>query len=256
MAVDKLVDSAQLNADLTSVANAIRTKGGTSAQMAFPAGFVSAVNAIPTGGGRTLHFRATSTTVLPRFTGVTFDEDIDEIVVDLNHINNIGQWNYSGHKSNPKLTFINGDNVTSINDIFRQGMTYREVDFGGIAPASINRAFYQGNYTPGEIVDGVIKIFVPDSVYVHGLDLSNVTSASGFVYDPNTELTIIFSGVLHIDLSYSDPKITAESILSLISCLEDLTGTGTTHTLTLGNNKNKLTTEQIAVATNKGWTVA
>lgn len=51
MAVDKLVDSAQLNADLTSVANAIRTKGGTSAQMAFPNGFVSAVNAIPTGGG-------------------------------------------------------------------------------------------------------------------------------------------------------------------------------------------------------------
>lgn len=39
-------------ADLTSVANAIRIKGGTSAQLAFPAGFVSAVQAIPTGGGR------------------------------------------------------------------------------------------------------------------------------------------------------------------------------------------------------------
>lgn len=38
-------------ADLTSVANAIRTKGGTSAQLAFPAGFVSAIQAIPTGGG-------------------------------------------------------------------------------------------------------------------------------------------------------------------------------------------------------------
>lgn len=49
MAVDKLVDSAQLDADLTSVANAIRTKGGTSASLAFPAGFVSAVQAIPTG---------------------------------------------------------------------------------------------------------------------------------------------------------------------------------------------------------------
>lgn len=51
MAVDKLVDSSQLDADLTSVANAIRTKGGTSASLAFPAGFVSAVEAIPTGGG-------------------------------------------------------------------------------------------------------------------------------------------------------------------------------------------------------------
>ena len=49
MALDKLVDSSQLDTDLTSVANAIRTKGGTSAQLAFPAGFVSAVQAIPTG---------------------------------------------------------------------------------------------------------------------------------------------------------------------------------------------------------------
>lgn len=51
MAVDKLVDSAQLDADLTSVANAIRTKGGTSASLAFPAGFVQAIGDIPTGGG-------------------------------------------------------------------------------------------------------------------------------------------------------------------------------------------------------------
>lgn len=51
MALDKLVDGAQLDSDLVSVANAIRTKGGTSAQLAFPADFVSAVNAIQTGGG-------------------------------------------------------------------------------------------------------------------------------------------------------------------------------------------------------------
>ena len=46
MALDKAVDSAQLNADLTAVADTIRTKGGTSAQLAFPDGFVSAVQAI------------------------------------------------------------------------------------------------------------------------------------------------------------------------------------------------------------------
>lgn len=33
--------------DLTSVANAIRTKGGTSAQLIYPSGFVSAIQAIP-----------------------------------------------------------------------------------------------------------------------------------------------------------------------------------------------------------------
>ena len=37
------------SADLTAVADAIRTKGGTSAQMAFPSGFVDAVGAISNG---------------------------------------------------------------------------------------------------------------------------------------------------------------------------------------------------------------
>ena len=37
--------------DLVSVANAIRTKGGTSEALVFPDGFVSAVQAIQAGGG-------------------------------------------------------------------------------------------------------------------------------------------------------------------------------------------------------------
>ncbi len=37
--------------DLTTVADAIRTKGGTSASLEFPDGFVDAVEAIETGGG-------------------------------------------------------------------------------------------------------------------------------------------------------------------------------------------------------------
>ena len=40
--------------DLVSVANAIRTKGGTSETLVFPAGFVSAVQAIQAGGGGTI----------------------------------------------------------------------------------------------------------------------------------------------------------------------------------------------------------
>ena len=47
----KAVDATQLDSDLTSVANAIRTKGGTSAALSFPSGFVSAVQNIPGGGG-------------------------------------------------------------------------------------------------------------------------------------------------------------------------------------------------------------
>jgi len=38
------------NTELTSVANAIRTKGGTQAPLEFPIGFVTAIGNIPTGG--------------------------------------------------------------------------------------------------------------------------------------------------------------------------------------------------------------
>lgn len=84
MSVDKLVDSTQLDADLTSVANAIRTKGGTSASLAFPADFVSAIAAIPSGGG--------AKTATGTFTGdgtrsatiaCTFEPDLIYVIGDL-----------------------------------------------------------------------------------------------------------------------------------------------------------------------------
>lgn len=51
MALDKLVDSALLDASLEDVADAIRAKGGTSASLSFPVDFVNAIDAIETGGG-------------------------------------------------------------------------------------------------------------------------------------------------------------------------------------------------------------
>ena len=51
MALDKLVDSTQLNADLTSIANAIRAAGDTGAALAFPSDFVSAIEAIAASSG-------------------------------------------------------------------------------------------------------------------------------------------------------------------------------------------------------------
>ena len=48
MAYDKVIDSAELDAELTSVADAIRTKSGTTGKLTFPDGFVSAVEEIQT----------------------------------------------------------------------------------------------------------------------------------------------------------------------------------------------------------------
>lgn len=73
MAIDKLVDSSQLDADLTSIANAIRAKGGTSAQLTFPNEFVTAINAISGGGGSTL----VTKTITENGTYTATDDDAD-----------------------------------------------------------------------------------------------------------------------------------------------------------------------------------
>lgn len=73
MAIDKLVDSSQLDTDLTSIANAIRAKGGTSAQLTFPNEFVTAINAISGGGGSTL----VTKTITENGTYTATDDDAD-----------------------------------------------------------------------------------------------------------------------------------------------------------------------------------
>ena len=50
MATYKVVDTDKLDSDLSAVANSIRAKTGTSDSMAFPDGFISAVDAIYAGG--------------------------------------------------------------------------------------------------------------------------------------------------------------------------------------------------------------
>lgn len=51
MAVDKLVDSAQLESGLTDIADAIRAKTGGTADLQFPSDFVDAIDTIETGSG-------------------------------------------------------------------------------------------------------------------------------------------------------------------------------------------------------------
>ena len=51
MALDKVVDSAALDTQLTSIADAIRAKTGGSDSLVFPDGFLQAIAAIEAGGG-------------------------------------------------------------------------------------------------------------------------------------------------------------------------------------------------------------
>lgn len=93
-------------------------------------------------------------------------------------------------------------------------------------------------------------------------NFSNVTGYTG-AFQGCTSLTTLagFTG-LKANLSLSDCPLTVESINNVINEMYDFAGNGVTPssgqgTLTLGTtNINKLTDEQKAVATNKGWILA
>jgi hypothetical protein len=69
---------------------------------------------------------------------------------------------------------------------------------------------------------------------------------------------IRFEGAIGTDISFQNcPLLSKESLLNILSVLKDISGTNTTQTLTLGTtNLAKLTDEEKAIATEKGWSLA
>lgn len=101
MALDKLVDSAQLDADLTTVADAIRTKGGTSAPLAFPDGMAQAIDDIETGitPSGTINITDTNVTDVTNYaTAQVVDADLiaSNIKKDVNILGVVGSYEGGG----------------------------------------------------------------------------------------------------------------------------------------------------------------
>lgn len=92
--------------ELTGIANAIRTKGGTSAQLQFPNGFIDAINALPSGGP--------SVEIVPFSTGT--DEQIAAII-DAAHSGTLdlqedAGWAVGDTRLIEIGTFLDGSNIT------------------------------------------------------------------------------------------------------------------------------------------------
>lgn len=125
MALDKLVDSAQLDSDLASVANAIRTKGGTSTQLAFPQGFVSAVQNIQTG------ITPTGTKQITITANGTTTEDVAQYANAEITVNVLSEPVYSSDKYGSSYTkhFVMPDresaNATAMQSLY-EGSTHME----------------------------------------------------------------------------------------------------------------------------------
>lgn len=112
MGYDKVVDSTQLDADLTTVANAIRAKSGGSDSLAFPSGFVSEIGNISGGGGVDLFSELLRVELTESAAAVKLDFDsaweseYDVFVIAFTSTTNAREWVYYGFDTTSPSAYL------------------------------------------------------------------------------------------------------------------------------------------------------
>lgn len=237
--------------DLTAVADAIRAKSGGSESLEFPDGFVSEIDGIESGV-----FTWTATRTASQ--NFTSNLPFSEFRININGYSiNIPNFSYGFSNKNAKLIYSGTENLTtaqmSVSDLFRQWRSFNYIDLNGIAPSSMVRWFYQWNYGNNPADPPII---------VKNLSLDNLASQSGGTFDGagtiyKNKFDVYFIGTLKnsIDL-HSWNALNSDSWNRLIDCLYDYSE-GEAHTLTLGSTiQEMIDSEHLAIATEKGWTIA
>jgi hypothetical protein len=79
MVVNKIINATQLDANLISIANAIREKNDTNTQLSFPNGFVNAIENI--SGGNETPFPLGKITII-NSTGISYSAGVCSINID------------------------------------------------------------------------------------------------------------------------------------------------------------------------------
>lgn len=98
----------------------------------------------------------------------------------------------------------------------------------------------------------------PDHISIDKILVSDVTVFGTQMFNARNLVSVIFEGTvanngLRLD---SCTKLSHESLMSVINCLKDFSGTGETRTVTLGaDNLAKLSDSEKAIATQKGWSL-
>ena len=179
--------------DLTSVANAIRAKGGTSAQLAFPQGFVDAVEAIETGGdpydiARKLVMNtltAYEDDLTTRASSGSFSGKSAITSVKIHNCTYLGGDVFAGGTSAPRISALAFPKLTSFGEYALRYCKATVLDFGSTFHASImNRLFI--NASANVLIfryDGIVPL-VNIGQSMPSAFLSN--GAGGTIYIPKS----------------------------------------------------------------------
>lgn len=107
-----------------------------------------------------------------------------------------------------------------------------------------------------------LAAFMYNTPYLHTIDKLILRDDGSQVFNSNSFIgsrfaNVVVEGVVGTDIWLTTKALTSDSIKSFINALKDYSDTKTTMTVTLGTtNLAKLTNEEKAIATQKGWTLA
>ena len=239
--------------EFTSVAEAIRTKGGTTAQLAWPAGFVQAVDAIQTGGGD-YEFLSKATHI--EFANIN-SFGAENVVLNLPNVHWMdnmicpnGYYSPNTENKTVKHITINSSEkpVTFYHIVSPQGGS------GGYIDQLLNRitlnvdtsqatnfkqAFWGNNNL--KTIDGF------------PLDFSSVTNAVGaFAGCYGLEEIRFSENTIHVDISIDNcGRLSSESVQSIIDGLATISESKSIHL----NHALSISDSQKAQITSKNWTL-
>ena len=136
---------------------------------------------------------------------------------------------------------------TSMELMFRGCYNLTTVDMSGCDTSSVTTMMYMFN-----------QCYAISSVDMSGCDVSNCTNFFGFFVNGANPSDFKAPSNIKVSVDFSAATaLSVDSLNSIIAGLYDYSDTDDTPTLTIGStNLAKLTDDEIAVATAKGWTVA
>ena len=155
--------------------------------------------------------------------------------------------------------FYNCENLTTISPIDTSNVTSMYSMFDGCVNLTTIPPLDTSNVTDMESM----FYYCSSLQSIPLLDCGNVTNMNSFFGWSNIDTLTDLGGFKYLKISINSdfldrcPNLTTDSLMNVINYLYDLTTNGLSgQSLKLGStNLNKLTAEQIAVATAKGWTL-
>lgn len=253
-----------LNAVFTDIANAIREKKGTTDQIK-PINMAEEIVNLPSGGGGSLktlldatkscywlfnRYKGTSVDGLISYSDTANVTNMESMFAVCENIKTIPQLDTS-NVTTMKQMFGNCKEITEIPELDTSKVTDMSSMFSYCYNIKTIPQFDTSRVTNmGGMFEQCLRLETIPSI-----DVSNVQVLGNYMFTRCMELKTILMYGMKVSFNISSSTKFEES--DLVTILNNLATVTSTQTLTMGStNLAKLTDEEKAIATSRGWTLA